>query len=264
MPTVLTPTALCPQPLSHCSRHILSPRPTRTQRGNSRHGLKNTLQMLLLGLFISCFKQLYFGLAPSQALSVGITACCTGIICSAPCLAAQEVGVGQFGKANAHLKASQPGGSTARARASIWKRSKAPLAAGRGVSWWLPACHRFPRSAGQGASAGAAAAAALGRGRSGGAASLQLDQGVANTLGRASSAVGTQPLSELAFVGTPLLRVPAKSCGSGVVGDAGLYQAALLWGRAVRFPLPGSALEPPAHGDGLRADSEAPDRFTLE
>lgn len=30
--------------------------------------------MLLFGLFISCFKQLYFGTAPSQALSAGITA----------------------------------------------------------------------------------------------------------------------------------------------------------------------------------------------
>lgn len=50
------------------------------------------LQVLLLGLFISCFKQLYFGIAPSQVLSAGITACCTGTICCAPCLAAQEVG----------------------------------------------------------------------------------------------------------------------------------------------------------------------------
>lgn len=38
------------------------------------------LQMLLLGLFISSFKQLYFGLAPSQALSAGITARCTGTL----------------------------------------------------------------------------------------------------------------------------------------------------------------------------------------
>lgn len=44
------------------------------QRGNSKHGLKNTLQMLLLGFFISCFKQLCLALAPSRALSPGITA----------------------------------------------------------------------------------------------------------------------------------------------------------------------------------------------
>lgn len=191
------------------------------QRGNSRQGLKNTLQMLLLGLFISCFKQLYFGLAPGQALSAGITARGTGTICSAPCLAAQEVGAGQFGKANARLKASQPGGSTARARASIWKRSTAPLAVGRGVSWWLPWCHRLPRSAGQGASAERR---------------LQLLQGgeerhssfpaagpgcSKHTLGRASSAVGTQPLSELAFVGTLLLRLLAESCGSRERGMLG-------------------------------------------
>lgn len=58
-------------------------------------------------------------------------------------------------------------------------------------------------------------------------------------------------------MGTRLLRPPSKSCGSGVLGDAGLYQAALLWGRAGTFPLPGSALEPPAHGDELWAGSEA-------
>lgn len=173
---VLTPAALCPQLLPHCSRHILSPRPTRMQRGNSKHGPKNTLQMLLLGFFISCFKQLCFGLSPRQALSAGIAARCTGTICSAPCLAAQEVGAGQFGKANAHMKASQPCGSTARAPASIWPRSKAPLAAGRGVSWWLPAATASPGARGQ-------------RGRScsgegggdGGAAPLQLERGVANS-----------------------------------------------------------------------------------
>lgn len=69
--------------------------------------------------------------------------------------------------------------------------------------------------------------------------------------------MGTQPVSELAFATT------IKELG-GVLGDAGLCQAALLWGRAVRFPLPGSALEPPAHGDDLWAGSEAPDWFTLE
>lgn len=86
------------------------------ERGNSRHGLKSTLQMLLLGLFISCFKQLYFGLAPSQALSAGITARCTGTICSAPRLAAQEVGAGQFGKSKRSFE-SLP---------ARWKRCQSP------------------------------------------------------------------------------------------------------------------------------------------
>lgn len=150
------------------------------QTGNSRHGLKNTLQMLLLGLFISCFKQLYFGLPPSQVLSAGITARCTGTICSAPCLAAQEAGAGQFGKANAHLKASQPGGSTARARVSAWKQSKAPLAAGRGVSWWLPCATASLGARGKGPAPDQGCSCS-GEGRDGRAASLQLEQGVANT-----------------------------------------------------------------------------------
>lgn len=127
--------------------------------------------MLLLGFFISCFKQLCFGLTPSQALSAGITAWCTGTVCSPRCLAAQEAGADQFGKAKAHLKASQPGGSTARARASIWKWSTAPLAGGRGVSWWLLVCHCFPGSGAR----GQRRLQLLGEG-TGGAPPLQLDQ----------------------------------------------------------------------------------------
>lgn len=74
LPRVLTPTPLPYKSLPDCAAHILSPRSTQTHTGNSRQGLKNTPQMLLFGLFISCFKQLYFGTAPSQALSAGITA----------------------------------------------------------------------------------------------------------------------------------------------------------------------------------------------
>lgn len=52
-------------------------------------------------------------------------------------------------------------------------------------------------------------------GRNGRAASLQLDQGVANILGRAGSAVGMQPLAELAFVETLLLCHHPRAVGAG-------------------------------------------------
>lgn len=54
-----------------------------------------------------------------------------------------------------------------------------------------------------------AAAARDGRGE---AAPLQLNQGVANTHWGGPAQLGTQPVSEPAFVGTPLLPPASKSC----------------------------------------------------
>lgn len=140
------------------------------QRGNSKHGLKNTLQMLLLGFFISCFKQLCLALAPSRALSPGITAlhrhhllrtlpCCTRGW-SGPIWKSKR----SFESLPARWKHCQsPSFNLEVEQSPSGRRERSQLVASPGARGQRPA---------------PAAAAPGGRG---GAASLQLGQGVANT-----------------------------------------------------------------------------------
>lgn len=196
------------------------------------------LQVLPLGLFISCFKQLYFGIAPSQVLSAGITACCTRhhLLCTLPSCTR--------GRSELIWKRK----SSFKSFPARWKHCRSPdfnleaeqSPSGRRERHQLVGsrCHRLPSSAGRGASAGSGCSCS-GTGAQG-SAFLQLDSAFATT--DWGGRVEKQPLPEPAGLEScptaQLWPVAASAAARKKLARRKARWWEMLRGRAVGFPAP--------------------------